>query len=249
MSCSCCRPATLPQPIECSSDATTQIDVGGQTPSLLNDVVSTVLENPGAIEASSLDMTAEDGCDENDARSDKSCQDDCCGSVLANTKIEGVENNGSHLCPSMKFPENACHDNDSSGSFKQKAGPETRGGSCCDDQPTKTCCNTEFSSPGDLAGGHCKQDLIIEASEGKSDNSLRAHLPKRCSTTLPSSNSASSESEAPECCIGMPSPCCNESCLDRLALRECHAGTESPRVEATQQGTLTGPSVFYIGHY
>ncbi|PFH62273.1 hypothetical protein XA68_14404 [Ophiocordyceps unilateralis] len=29
----------------------------------------------------------------------------------------------------------------------------------------------------------------------------------------------------PDCCRGKPSPCCNDSCLERLALRECHASS------------------------
>lgn len=248
MSCSCCQPATLPQPNESPSDATTQIDVG-QAPSEVNDVVSAVRGNPGAAEANSLDMTVEDGCDMDDAQPDTSCQDDCCGSVSANTKIEDVGNDNSHSLPSIKYSANASCDDNSSGPSKQKTGPEACGGSCCDDQPAETFCNTDVSPPGDLTGGYCKKGLIIEASEGKSDTCLRAHLPKRCSNTLSSSTSAPTESKAPECCSGIPAPCCNEPCLDRLALRECNTWTETPQVETTQQGTLTEVSVSYVGHY
>lgn len=248
MSCSCCQPATLPQPNESPSDATTQIDVG-QGPSQVNDVVSTERGNPGAIEASSLDVTVEDGCDMDDAQPDTSCQDDCCGSVSANTKIEEVENDNNHPLPSIKCPADACCDNNSSGSFKQKTGPEARGRSCYDDQPAETFCNMAVSPPVEFADEDCEEGLIIEGSEGKSDTCLRAHLPKRCSNTLPSSTSAPTELKAPECCSGMPAPCCNESCLDRLALRECDTWTDTPQIETTQQGTLTGVSVSYIGHF
>ncbi|KAJ6109285.1 hypothetical protein N7486_001519 [Penicillium sp. IBT 16267x] len=240
MSCSCCRPATLPQPNEPPSDATTPVDVGGQIPSQVNDVVSTVPGNPGAAEASSLDMTVEDGCDKKDARPDMSSQDECCGSVLSNTKIKEVNNDNSHPSHLIKYAEKTCRDNDSSRSFEQNVGRETCGGSCCDDQPAEAFCNTDFSQPGDLAGGDCEKGLVTEGIERKSHISLRAHLQKRCSSTFPSSNSAPTESNAPECCIGMPFPCCNEACLDRLALRECDRGMENPRVEAAQQGPEKG---------
>jgi Cu2+-exporting ATPase len=243
MSCSCCQPATLPQPNDPPSDAAMQIDMGSQNASQVNDVVSTVRGNPGAVGASNLDITVEDGCDKDGAPPDTSCQDVRCGSVSANTKIEEAQNDNNHPLPSIQCPANACHDNDSSRSSKQKTGP----GSCCEDQPSETFCNTDVSTPSDSAEGDSEEGLVIEASEGKNNTYLRAHLPRPCSSTLPSSNFAPTESRAPECCSGMSAPCCDETCLDRLALRECDTGTDTPRVEATQQGTLTGASVSYMG--
>lgn len=244
MSCSCCQPATLPLPNDHPSDETTQIGEGSQIPPHVNNEVSTVRGNPGFVEASSLDMTVEDRCDEDGARRDTSCQDDCCGSVSANTKNEEARNDNNHLLPSIQCPANACHDNDSSRSSQLKTGP----GSCCDDQPSETFCNTDVSPPGDLARGD-SEGLAIEASEGENNTYLRAHFLTRCSSTLPSSNSAPTELKAPECCSGMPAPCCDETCLDRLALRECDTRTDTPRVDPTQQGTLTGASVSYVGLY
>ncbi|KAJ5218206.1 uncharacterized protein N7498_000305 [Penicillium cinerascens] len=178
-----------------------------------------------------------------DAQPDTSCQDDCCGSVSAITKIEDVENDNNHSLPTIKCSANACCDNDSSGSFKQKRGPQASGRSCCDDQSAGTSCDTAVSLPVELAHGNCEEGLVIEGGEGKSDTCLRAHLPKRCSHILPSKTFAPTESKASECCSGMPSPCCDESCLDRLALRECGTWTDTPRGETTQQdGSLkSGP--------
>jgi Cd2+-exporting ATPase len=31
------------------------------------------------------------------------------------------------------------------------------------------------------------------------------------------------DTPAPSCCVGKLSPCCNQSCLDRIALRECES--------------------------
>jgi hypothetical protein len=245
MSCSCCLPATLPQPNEPPSDATMHIDVGSQTPSQVNEVVSTVRGNSEAVEPSSSDITIEDICDKGSASPDTGCQDNCCGSDSANTKIEKAQNDNNHHMPSVQYPANACHDNESSRSPKQKTYP----GSCCDDQPSETFCNTDVSPPGDLAGGDSKEGLVIEDSEGEKNTCSRTHLPKCCSSAFPLSKSALTESKVPECCSGMPAPCCDETCLDRLALRECDTERDTPRVEATQQGTLIGASVSYIGLY
>lgn len=245
MSCSCCQPATLSPPNDHPSDGTTQIGEGNQTPPHVNNEVSTVRGNSGVVEASSLDMTVEDRCDKDDAQRDMGCQDDCCGSVSANTDNEEAQNDNNHLLPSIQCPANACHDNDSSKPCQLKAGP----GSCCDDQPSDTFCNMDVSPPGDLAQGDSKEGLVIEASEGKNNTYLQTHFPTHCSSTLPSSNSAPTESKVPECCSGMPAPCCDETCLDRLALRECDTRTDTSRVDPTQQGTLTGAIVSYIGLY
>ncbi|KAJ5760538.1 hypothetical protein N7520_007694 [Penicillium odoratum] len=231
MSCSCYQPATPPLPNESPSDESTQIDVGNQICLNVNDEVSTVRCNPGAVEASSLDVTVDDGYDKDGATRDGSCQDDCCGSVSANTRSEEAQNENNHILPSLQCPATACRDNNRSGSSQQKTGP----GSCCDDQPSETFCNTDVSPPGDLAWEDSEEGLAIEASEGTANTYLRAHFPKCCSSTLSSSNSAPAELKEPECCSGVPTPCCDETCLDRLALRKCHTGMDIQRVEATQQ--------------
>ncbi|KAF2652371.1 heavy metal translocatin [Lophiostoma macrostomum CBS 122681] len=47
------------------------------------------------------------------------------------------------------------------------------------------------------------------------------------STGLPTSQ------DAPDCCKGKPSPCCDSTCIDRLALRECQSGKASPSSSTT----------------
>ncbi|KAF2681944.1 copper-translocating P-t [Lentithecium fluviatile CBS 122367] len=37
-------------------------------------------------------------------------------------------------------------------------------------------------------------------------------------------------SDAPFCCVGKPSPCCDESCIERLALLECKSEEPTPRL-------------------
>lgn len=47
-------------------------------------------------------------------------------------------------------------------------------------------------------------------------------------TTLAANNDLyNDKGDAPDCCAGKTSPCCDTSCLDRLAVRECAGGPDS----------------------
>jgi Cu2+-exporting ATPase len=48
------------------------------------------------------------------------------------------------------------------------------------------------------------------------------------------------QQNAPSCCEGKPSPCCDSSCIDRIALRECRDGKI-----VTLSSANTGNSKFY----
>lgn len=57
------------------------------------------------------------------------------------------------------------------------------------------------------------------------------------------------EEKVMDCCRGKPSPCCDESCLDRLALRECDTGSESSCCEKPSKCTsqyLNGDQLSFI---
>ncbi|KAI9934845.1 hypothetical protein MW887_000465 [Aspergillus wentii] len=41
-------------------------------------------------------------------------------------------------------------------------------------------------------------------------------------------NKTENDTNAPDCCRGKVNPCCDTSCLDRLALRECELAVELP---------------------
>ena len=71
------------------------------------------------------------------------------------------------------------------------------GDSCCDSNDTKALENT----------GADQEEPISE----KSDN--------LCSNNESKDNKT--EDDAPDCCRGKGHPCCDASCLDRLAMREC----------------------------
>ncbi|KAL4778181.1 E1-E2 ATPase-domain-containing protein [Aspergillus varians] len=57
---------------------------------------------------------------------------------------------------------------------------------------------------------------------------------KCCSSPEPP---AKQDTDKPSCCNGKPSPCCDTSCLDRIALRECssHSTKTSPTTSCTQR--------------
>ncbi len=70
-----------------------------------------------------------------------------------------------------------------------------------------SCCDSDVAEPLDTASG--QKELTPEKSDdcwspGKyTDNKTENHT------------------DAPDCCRGKGSPCCDTSCLDRLAMREC----------------------------
>ncbi|KAL7648964.1 hypothetical protein ACMYSQ_012643 [Aspergillus niger] len=88
--------------------------------------------------------------------------------------------------------------------------PNEKTSSCRD-----SCCDSDVAGPLDTASG--QKELTPEKSDdcwspGKyTDNKTENHT------------------DAPDCCRGKGSPCCDTSCLDRLAMRECEmSATDAP---------------------
>ncbi|KAK7429941.1 hypothetical protein QQZ08_003563 [Neonectria magnoliae] len=48
---------------------------------------------------------------------------------------------------------------------------------------------------------------------------------------------ASEDTAVPSCCRGIQAPCCDVSCLDRLALRECEKNSPTAQVDGISSGT------------
>jgi Cu2+-exporting ATPase len=83
------------------------------------------------------------------------------------------------------------------------AAPSEKTSSCQD-----SCCDSDDAEPLDTtASGH--KEPIPE----KSDDC--------CSSGKCADNKSKNHTDAPDCCRGKVSPCCDTSCLDRLAMREC----------------------------
>ncbi|OHW97735.1 copper-translocating p-type ATPase [Colletotrichum incanum] len=94
---------------------------------------------------------------------------------------------------------------------------------CCAPKPSVAKdCNKGCSSL--QAGSKDKCDLPIESNlddvccviESQPGDDCK----KNCCSSSPSSMKAKEE-KAPVCCEGKTSPCCDSTCIDRLALREC----------------------------
>lgn len=72
----------------------------------------------------------------------------------------------------------------------------------------------ETSSSGDDAECLETKDL----SEGEPN---REQLGDCCPSGKYRDNKSRDDTDAPDCCRGKLGPCCDTSCLDRLAMREC----------------------------
>ncbi len=83
------------------------------------------------------------------------------------------------------------------------ATPSEKTSSCQD-----SCCDSDDAKPLDTTTSGQK-----ELTPGKPDD---------CSSPGKyADNKTENHTDAPDCCRGKGSPCCDTSCLDRLAMREC----------------------------
>ncbi|KAF5647271.1 Cu2+-exporting ATPase [Fusarium sp. NRRL 52700] len=93
----------------------------------------------------------------------------------------------------------------------------------------------ETPPPSDI--GSCKDaccdggEAAIEVKEKESANKER--VDDCCAS---GSCEEPNEDDAPECCRGKTSPCCNASCIDRIAIRECEMSA-SHKLDATGCGS------------
>lgn len=94
---------------------------------------------------------------------------------------------------------------------------------CCrdddhDDHNKDNGCCTAKEATKPVVGETC-QDICCAAGEQAWRESNVGGFKE--DTSLNSEKMAATETKAPACCEGKPSPCCDASCLDRLAGREC----------------------------
>lgn len=70
----------------------------------------------------------------------------------------------------------------------------------------------------------CQDSCCDEPLETKDprQEELNQNVPGDCcSSGKCTDDKAKDDSDAPDCCRGKVGPCCDTSCLDRLAMREC----------------------------
>lgn len=187
-----------------------------------------------------LDVKRKEATDEccagdDDAADQDSCKDGCCGNKQLTISAATANPTCDDGC-CAKTEENAL----SKGLTQEKTADIGDGDGCCADEKAETskadaCCNDD--------GGCCAtKDVIVEPSDEVCKDACcggEKQVPTApveepnagcrdacCDNGKPSIKDA----EAPPCCEGKPSPCCDVSCLDRLAGRECEDQhtTESP---------------------
>ncbi|CAI7611702.1 unnamed protein product [Penicillium glandicola] len=150
----------------------------------------------------------------------------------------GVENddktNNNDTASFAKTVDACC--NGSTDPCKTEARPVPCEGGCCNDQSAEAVGKKDVPSFDASASKKpcCTGNSTTKAgviSHCVSLGSTRTH--SASGTWLSSEPDPSLEPIAAECCEGRPSPCCDEACLDRLALRECDAGACNPCMEAT----------------
>lgn len=116
-----------------------------------------------------------------------------------------------------------------SGSCRDGADPNTGGScqdACCDsdeppmlnEKPGPTgcqsgCCDAEAKKPAQVAEAAVKAGAEDACCSVAADNCCSAFPPKDVNSP-----------PDPECCDGTKVPCCDDSCLDRIALRACESG-------------------------
>lgn len=178
--------------------------------------------------------------------SSKQAEDDCCGAEEPEIMIAGdacgeiygaagrppnvddstnLDTCGDGCCPSgdkgekteTSVVDNECgHD----GCCTVKEGTGLVDEACQD-----ACCSEE--QPSQIANG--ESDIVCQdgccAEKQRSTTTTKkpnAGRQDACSSSSSrSEKSVAKEREDPACCAGRPSPCCDVSCLDRLAGREC----------------------------
>lgn len=132
----------------------------------------------------------------------KSCEDACCAEQQNSTARQCSQENN--------FCQEAC----CTGERISTEGQYLRENESCQD---KCCAEDKHSLPEESLkeGISCKDACCDSDPSRKDGNTCRAQ-----------ERLLEQPSEDPPCCAGRKSPCCDKSCLDRLAARECQNGTD-----------------------
>ncbi|KGO41716.1 ATPase, P-type, K/Mg/Cd/Cu/Zn/Na/Ca/Na/H-transporter [Penicillium expansum] len=135
-----------------------------------------------------------------------------------------IQNNDDNNTDSSAKATDTCYQ-EPTDSCKGKARPAACEGGCCD-QSSEAIGEKDVPSLGASTSKEacCAEDSTIKAGMLSPSVSCPG-------TPWLSKPATSVEPTVAECCQGKPSPCCDETCLDRLALRECDTGSSTHRME------------------
>lgn len=163
-------------------------------------------------------------CDADDSRvSEDSCAKGCCA---------GGSTDSPKTAPAIAAP--TCADACCAGEDEQPeatteaAAKDTCGDGCCaGGEPSK---NTEAKLAGTCEDGCCGGEEAVKVASTDSGASCKDAC---CDDMKPEVE----DPKNPSCCKGKSSPCCDVSCLDRLAARECAGqGADSSSKGACDKG-------------
>lgn len=101
---------------------------------------------------------------------------------------------------------------------------ETRDG-CCDDERLPEvemdhCCPTQSKT-----GANACSSGFMDAPKDSCCSTTKPN-DDCCAPTKAEAPSNPQVSKAPDCCEGKTSPCCDEECIERIALRECQSASQ-----------------------
>lgn len=135
-----------------------------------------------------------------------------------------IQNNDDNNTDSSAKATDTCYQ-EPTDSCKGKARPAACEGGCCD-QSSEAIGEKDVPSLGASTSKEacCAEDSTIKAGMLSPSVSCPG-------TPWLSKPATSVEPTVAECCQGKPSPCCDETCLDRLALRECDTGSSTHCME------------------
>lgn len=187
-------------------------------------------------------VLADECCNQNIGGKDTCCQPqktsipitetDCC----AQEKVQPVEEAcRKGCCSSPHATQTSC---DESSCSPKPATSSCQKGCCSKDDPNPT---KPLEKEVGCQKGCCSKPATLSCQKGccsKDDPNPTKPLEqgigcqKGCCSKTPSVSS-----DAPPCCEGKPAPCCNDACIERLALRECKNEKTGSQVPDCHQGT------------
>ncbi|RJE19047.1 copper-transporting ATPase [Aspergillus sclerotialis] len=98
-----------------------------------------------------------------------------------------------------------------------------------------TCCGGSAEEVQPEGGRSCGEKDELIGDDCCVPNSTEKEREKSCS--VPKRGNTEKTLTTPDCCEGKTSPCCDVSCLDRIALRECE--NVNPRVEPRDNESIS----------
>lgn len=176
----------------CCASPPTQDSVQGKTSHAEGS--GAVASNVQPASAVNKEFEAQGKCRDGVSVDPESCQDGCCGDK------EAVEKDA--------CDDGCCEEADGDGCCKE----DTCQDACCIEDKLSTTAKDHPNA--DCQDGCCGEEQTFQVSV---EESAAACEDACCS----SNKTPPKEVDAPACCAGKSSPCCDVSCLDRLADREC----------------------------